>query len=269
MRSNDNARLNGEKAMQNRDASAQKMRRRGSGMNLFAGRTGNLDVGRRAGWVHPLLQMALWVWVVTLMAGCVTTGPVKKALDATAPAAKASKTGGNQLQDGRDGFLIQEVTRMDGNDRKAFAQAVALLNESKWEAAVTLLEAIVAKEPGITAPYINLGIAYGRLDKKEQAEAQFKKALAVFPGHPVACNECGLLYRRMGRFEEARQMYELALSGYPNYYPVHRNLGILYDLYLNRLDRAMVHYQTYSRAIPKDNKVKLWIADLQARLGKQ
>lgn len=222
-----------------------------------------LKIKHIAGWV-ALAAM------VTLATGCGTSKSVQKAPQAPAPAAApeaAKETPPGQLPDGRDGFMITETAAMSGADRKAFDEAVALLNTGTYGRAIAILAKIVAQSPGITAPYINLGIAYARTDKTEEAEAQFKKALELVPGHPVAGNECGLLYRKQGRFEEARTMYEKTLAGYPNYYPAHRNLGILCDLYLNDLESAMTHYQIYSQAMPKDGQVKLWIADLKTRMG--
>ena len=209
------------------------------------------------------------VVILSLATGCVTTGPVEKTPPQPAylpEAVKETPTG--LLEDGRDGFIITETAEMSGADRKAFDEAVALLETEVYDQAIKKLEKIVAQSPGVSAPYINLGIAYARTDKTDKAEAQFKKALEMVPGHPVAGNECGLLFRKKGRFDEARSMYEQVLAAYPNYYPAHRNMGILCDLYLNDLENALIHYETYSRAMPKDKQVTLWIADLKSRLGK-
>ena len=127
---------------------------------------------------------------------------------------------------------------------------------------------MIEQSPGVTAPYIDIAIAYRRTGKPEKAEASLKTALSLVPDHPVASNEYGLLCRKAGRFDEARALYEKALARFPDYYPIHRNLGILCDLYLNDGACAMAHYEIYGQANPDDKKVKMWIADLRNRIEK-
>ena len=171
-----------------------------------------------------------------------------------------------KLADGRKGFVITEVSRLDDAARRDFRRAVVMLNDGHYEQAAGLLDKVVQKSPGVSAPYINLAIAYRHLDNLEQAETHLKAALDLVPGHPAACNEYGMLYRKTGRFKEARAMYEMALERFPDYYPLHRNLGILCDLYLDDLQCALAHYEIYGLARPDDEQVQLWIADLRNRL---
>ena len=173
-----------------------------------------------------------------------------------------------RFEDGRQGFVITEVSHMDEASRRDFDRAVVLLKDEENKQAMELLAKVIEQSPGVTAPYINMAIACRRLGKPEQAEEHLKTALDLFPGHPVACNEYGLLCRQTGRFSEARAIYEQALTLFPEYYPVHRNLGILCDLYLDDPACALTHYEIYSQARPEDKQVTLWIADLRARLGR-
>jgi len=210
----------------------------------------------------------LLVTVLGILSGCAASGTVKSGSAISGRSgAKASSV--VRLEDGRRGFVITETPQMAEASRRDFERAVIMLDKQEYDRAIDLLEKIVAQSTAVTAPYIDLAIAYRRIGKPEKAEEHLKTALRLVPEHPVACNEYGLLYRESGRFAEAREMYEQALARFPNYYPVHRNLGILCDLYLNDTACALDHYEIYSQAMPEDRQVKLWIADLRMRLGQK
>ena len=204
---------------------------------------------------------------LSLIAGCATHGKVKPPLDVREPST-AEGPYVERLKDGREGFIIMEVPQMDEASRRDFELAVAMLNDEEYDQAIDLLEKVIVQSPDVTAPYIDMAIACERVGRLEEAEKHLKTALRLFPEHPVACNEYGLLYRKTGRFAEARAIDEKVLSSFPDYYPVHRNLGILCDLYLNDPGCALEHYEIYSEARPEYKQVKMWIADLRARLGR-
>lgn len=172
-----------------------------------------------------------------------------------------------RFTDGREGFVITEPASTDAGVRADFAQASALIGTGEYEPAIALLEKVIAASPEATAPHINIAIAYQRLNRIEPAEAHLKTALELIPGHPLASNEYGLLLRKAGRFAEGRAIYEKALAAFPEYYPIHKNLGILCDLYLRDPACALEHYESYRKGMPKDEQVKLWVADLHTRLG--
>jgi len=211
---------------------------------------------------------------LSLLAGCATAGKAKVEPAKPTPAVAAQPspslpTGPSVVHftDGREGFVLTQPSGMDAQSRAGFDQASAMIREAKYDKAIELLEKVIAQWPGMTAPHINVAIAYGRVNKPEQAEQHLKKALESVPGHPVASNEYGLLLRKAGRFAESRQIYEKALAAFPEYYPIHKNLGILCDLYLKDSACAVEHYEIYGKAMPKDQQAKLWLADLQTRSG--
>jgi tetratricopeptide (TPR) repeat protein len=210
---------------------------------------------------------AFLAMLLSVLAGCASSGMGKVPIAHEAPAGTESSVA--RSEDGLEGFIITEVPKMDEASRGDFDSAVVMLKDKDYGKAIDLLEKVIGKSPGITAPYIDIAIAYRHIGKPEKAEENLKSALKMFPGHPVACNEYGLLYRNAGRFADARAIYEKALARFPDYYPLQRNLGILCDLYLNDLDCALKHYEIYSNEKPEDNQVKAWIADLRVRLGRK
>lgn len=202
---------------------------------------------RAAGLVQHL---ALSVMVVSLLAGCAASQPKPEAKAEPKPAAAAPAI-----------VVAPEV-------RAEFDAAMAHLKTEEFQKGIDLLDKVVAKSPNNPVPYINLAMAYSRLGNLKLAEDNLKRALELQPDHPVANNEYGLIYRKTGRFGEARQLYEKLLAKYPYYPVVHKNLGILCDLYLRDYECALREYETYSNAVPEDKTAKIWVTDVQRRLGK-
>lgn len=146
-----------------------------------------------------------------------------------------------------------------------FQYALTLLQAEKYEQAIELLESIVKTENRVTAPFVNLGVAYMRVGEMDKAEQNLRRAVELDSTHPIANNELGLLYRKTGRFAQARTVYEKTLEIYPDFLPVRKNLAILCDIYLGDLDCALRHFQKLAETLPEDEKLKIWIAELKAR----
>lgn len=210
--------------------------------------------------IHYSVIFLILLMLLALLTGCVTLKPESRQTI-------GNHTAAGEVEDVGRGFVITEESQLDELSRKDFEEAVLLLKEEDYHNAIEILEKVVEQAPGVTAPYINLGIAYQQIDDQENAEKQYIRALEIYPGHPVASNQYGLLLRKKGKFDDARNIFEQALAAYPTYYPVHRNLGILYDIYLNDLPKALEHYEIYYEYVPDDAKVKIWIADLRIRMG--
>ena len=165
-------------------------------------------------------------------------------------------------------FTITEQARIGGDARTQYDAAVRLLEQDRYAEGVALMLQVADAAPDVTAPQINLGLAYKRMGDLDRAEASFDKALELNPNHPVVHDELGLLYREKGRFAEARASYEKALAIHPGFHFAHRNLAILCDVYLDDLPCALTHYEAYAQAEPDDKEVQKWIADLHLRLGR-
>ena len=126
------------------------------------------------------------VMVLSVFAGCLANRNIQSKTDdhQTQEMTGPSIT---PLADGREGFLILEIPQMDDASRRDFDLAVTMLKEQDYSQAIELLEKIIEQSPGVTAPYINVAIAYRAVGKPDPAEAHLKTALELVPGHPVAC----------------------------------------------------------------------------------
>jgi len=220
-------------------------------------------------WLSGTKRIAAWLSMITMaivLTGCAAKAKIS---ETPTPLATVMDQGPSvaQLQNGQQGFVIRENAKMDGEFRSEFERAVSMMKDGKNDKAIELLTKVIERQPGVTAPYINIAVAYMRTNKPDQAEQNLKTALGLVPAHPVASNEYGLLLRKAGRFKEARAVYEEEIARFPEYLPVHKNLGILCDLYLSDPVCALKQFEIYSEGMPSDQQVKTWIAELRMRPG--
>ena len=167
------------------------------------------------------------------------------------------------------GFTITQQVSVTDQVRADYEAAMHMLEQARYEPAITLLLEVAERAPAVTATQIALGIAYARTGDLDLAEASLQKALELNPQHPAAHNELGLVQRRKGRFAESRASYEAALAQFADFHYAHRNLAILCDLYIGDHACALEHYEAYSRIVPDDTEVVKWIVDLRNRAGRE
>ena len=180
------------------------------------------------------------------------------ACTATAPKPKAAVS--HIEVDESVGFTITEDAKIAEAVRNDYDEAMLLLQQEQLAEGIAILERVVQAAPDLSAPRIDLGVAYHRAGNLEAAEKSLLAALETSPQHPVAHNELGILYRKTGRFAQARRSYKAALAVYPNYHYARRNLAVLCDLYLGDLDCALDNYVAYMTTVPDDNEASMWIA---------
>ncbi len=193
---------------------------------------------------------------VIMLAGCNAT---------TKPQRKVAKI---EIQEAV-GFTITEEVRVTDADRLKYYEALNYLHDGSFERGIAILEDVAEAAPAVTAPRIDLGIAYHRQGDLGAAEKNLLQALELNANHPVAHNELGIVYRKTGRFVDAKQHYEAAIAVYPGYHHARRNLAILCDLYLADYDCALDQYEAYMATVPADEEASMWIADLRNRMAER
>jgi Flp pilus assembly protein TadD len=190
--------------------------------------------------------LALLALSVLVLAGC-----------ATGPGSSGSTKGGMQIY--REDVPSKALT--------LYEQAVASMAAGDLIDAELRFQEFLLRYPGYPGGHVNLAIIFAGRGDDQAAEASLSDALILDPEHPVALNQLGMLLRRQGKFLEAEAAYLKAVTASPGYALAHYNLGVLNDLYLQRLDAALQHYERYQELAGDDKQVTKWIVDLTRRIS--
>ncbi len=121
--------------------------------------------------------------------------------------------------------------------------------------------------PDYPGAHVNISIIHSENGNLDAARAAVDAALAIDPEYAPALNQSGVLLRKNGNFSEAEAAYLKAVTVAPDYPLAHYNLGVLNELYLQRLDTALQHFQRYQELAGEDEQVSRWIVDLQRRVA--
>jgi type IV pilus biogenesis/stability protein PilW len=167
------------------------------------------------------------------------------------------------------GARVPEKRDPDVETANRIRMAQAYLQAGRTKEALDILDQAVRSEPA------NAGLRnfYGQVcfmtERNDAAEAAFRKALEIDPDLADAHNNLGALYDRMGRRNEAEQEYRKALAApqYPTPEKVHLNLGILYTAE-GRDDDAIHEYRAAVEINPKYYQAHFELASLLDRTGR-
>jgi Flp pilus assembly protein TadD len=191
---------------------------------------------------------------VLVVAGCAGTG--------TKPDAAAEREQ-SELAAGPERILPE----IPPEAQTLYEQAVAVMAAGDFVEAELRLQEFLLQYPDFPGAHVNLAIIHSQNENDAKAQAAIDAALALDPSHPAALNQQGMLLRRNGKFLEAEAAYLKAVTVSPDYALAHYNLGVLNELYLQRLDVALQHFETYQDLVGEDKQVEKWIADLRRRVA--
>ena len=205
-----------------------------------------------------LSRMALPVAALVL-AGCASSGPAETR-DAGNRAPSTKVAGGAAVADG-DAVVVppQALT--------LFEQATAVMAAGDFVDAELRFQEFLLQYPQFPGAHVNLAIIHANNGDEARARAAIDAALAIDPDHAPALNQLGMLLRRNGNFLEAEAAYLKAVTVSPDYALAHYNLGVLNELYLQRLDVALQHFENYQSLVGNDEQVEKWITDLTRRVA--
>ncbi|MFQ5547907.1 MAG: tetratricopeptide repeat protein [Woeseia sp.] len=177
------------------------------------------------------------------------------------------RTGASPDAASRRAAIEQRLRKVPSKAVTMYEQAVATMAAGDLAGAGRRFGEFVSTFPGYPGAHVNLAIIRAQAGDDRAVEGHINDALVIDPRHPAALNQLGLLRRRQGKFVEAEAAYLKAVTASPDYALAHYNLGVLNELYFQRLDAALQHFERYQEIEGEDRTVSKWIADLERRLS--
>ena len=201
-------------------------------------------------------RLAVCVVTLLVIAGCGGSGGVRDT------GASGQRTGGAAPADG-----AAAGPEIPAQAMTLFEQATAVMAAGDLVDAELRFKEFVLLYPDDPGAYVNLAIIHAQNEDDENARTVLDQALALDAEYAPALNQLGMLLRRNGNFLEAEAAYLKAVTVSPDYALAHYNLGVLNELYLQRLDTALQHFEAYQTLVGEDKQVERWIVDLRRRVA--
>jgi predicted O-linked N-acetylglucosamine transferase (SPINDLY family)/predicted SAM-dependent methyltransferase len=115
-----------------------------------------------------------------------------------------------------------------------------LRDGGRLDEALAWFEAIIGSHPELAAGHYKLGTVLARQEKAKEAEQAYRRALALRPIYPEACNNLGVLLNDDGYWAEAENLLRCALAERPDYFEAHLNVADVLQKF-GRLPEALYH----------------------------
>ena len=107
----------------------------------------------------------------------------------------------------------------------------------------------VRLNPNDGVAHFDLGVAYGELDKDQDAIASYKEAIRINTDYADAHTMLGNVYEKIGKHQDAISSYKESIRINPNNASEHNKLGEIYEK-LGSYDNAIAEYEEALRIDP-------------------
>jgi len=163
------------------------------------------------------------------------------------PAAATMASAGAEYRAGRPEAAERRCRQVLAQEPR-HAEALHLLgviftDRGETAAALEWLHQAEQEAPDIARLQYHIGNALAAEGRHAEAQARFRRALALDPGLVDACNNLGTALRAQGRDEEAEASFRNALVLRPDHAPSHYNLGLALAK-RGELDAAVASFRT-------------------------
>jgi protein O-mannosyl-transferase len=133
-----------------------------------------------------------------------------------------------------------------------------------WRNSITLWKDSVKKDPYNPIAHNNLGLAFYKIGKYDEAVRHYSEALNIKPDFSGAHNNLGNALTNQGKTTEAIAHYKQALKINPAYIKAHINLGNVLKEEGN-YNEAIYHYSEVLKAVPDFADIHSYMGNVRYR----
>ena len=219
----------------------------------------------------------LTLLLLAALAGCASKGEPKPVMASASPGndPAAAEVPAPVTAPGAEGVAalptalgVRPAVEISPANQRMWDRALEAIRVEDWRRAEILLLEITMDQPELSGPWVNLAQVYSTLERDDEARSAYLEAINADPGNCAARNMLGVLSRKDGDFQSAESHYQACLAQSPGFVEAQLNLGILYELYLGKLEDALLAYRRYQQITGgTDQRVAGWVMDLERRLG--
>ena len=127
--------------------------------------------------------------------------------------------------------------------------AITLLRNETYVDSVSIWQDAALKAPGKWRVHYNLGNELKDLDRLQEAEQEWIRTIALFPGHAESLNQLGGVNFLRRDFVQAEHYYLRSLGIYQDNVEANYNLAMTEDQ-LGQPRQALKYYQLFLRMAP-------------------
>ncbi len=127
---------------------------------------------------------------------------------------------------GQRELILQLVGQYPKATRARYALGLYLYGQREFSSSAEQLEKATKLSPDFAPAYNNLGYAYSRLGKYDEAEMAFKTYAELVPDEPNPHDSLGELLMKIGEFDESIAAYKQALARDPAFYASYVGVGM-------------------------------------------
>ncbi len=149
------------------------------------------------------------------------------------------------------GVLVGVIfTNARKNDSNAPTGQIASAPAVNTGQKISMLEGIVAKEPGNRNAWVQLGNEYFDSNQPMKSIDAYDKALAINANDPNVLTDQGIMFRKVGWFDKAVSAFEQANKVDRTHAQSLFNLGVVYRYDLQNYPMAKKTWESYLKINP-------------------